>query len=84
MGISCAIVVAIFMVQRFGTGRVGSTFAPVVLIFFLCNLIIAITNISRYQPGIFRVSFVLFFSSLVMPVDKLFCYNSLLFALCLA
>jgi len=43
-------------VQRFGTGRVGFCFAPIVLIYFLCNLIIAITNISRYKPDIFKVN----------------------------
>ena len=44
------------MAQRFGTGRVGACFAPIVLIYFVCNLIIAITNISRYKPDIFKVS----------------------------
>lgn len=43
------------MVQRFGTGRIGFCFAPIVLVYFLCNLIIAITNISRYKPDIFKV-----------------------------
>ena len=55
VGISCAIVIAIFMVQRFGTGRIGTLFAPVVLIYFLCNIIIAVTNIHRYKPDIFKV-----------------------------
>ena len=55
MGIACAIVVAIFMMQSFGTGRIGVLFAPIVLIYFLCNVIIAITNITRYNPGIFKV-----------------------------
>lgn len=54
VGISCAIVVLLFMVQRFGTGRVGVFFAPVILIYFLCNVIIAITNITRYKPSVFK------------------------------
>ncbi|KAL3134375.1 hypothetical protein ABBQ38_006629 [Trebouxia sp. C0009 RCD-2024] len=54
VGISCGIVILLFMVQRFGTGRIGLCFAPIVLIYFLCNLIIAITNISRYKPDIFK------------------------------
>ncbi|KAL3152408.1 hypothetical protein ABBQ32_001459 [Trebouxia sp. C0010 RCD-2024] len=57
VGISCAIIVLIFMAQRFGTSRVGACFAPIVLIYFLCNMIIAITNISRYKPTIFKISF---------------------------
>lgn len=43
------------MIQSFGTGRIGVLFAPIVLIYFLCNLIIAITNITRYNPRIFKV-----------------------------
>ncbi|KAL3138070.1 Potassium transporter [Trebouxia sp. C0009 RCD-2024] len=54
VGISCGIVILLFTVQRFGTGRIGLCFAPIVLIYFLCNLIIAITNISRYKPDIFK------------------------------
>lgn len=55
VGISCGIVILLFMVQRFGTGRIGFCFAPIVFVYFLCNLIIAITNISRYKPDIFKV-----------------------------
>ncbi|DBA74693.1 TPA: hypothetical protein ACH3X2_009358 [Trebouxia sp. C0005] len=54
VGISCAIVVGLFMVQRFGTGRVGVVFAPIILIYFLCNVIIAVTNITRYKPSVFK------------------------------
>lgn len=54
VGIACAIVVMIFMIQSFGTGRIGVLFAPIVLIYFLCNLIIAITNMTRYNPRIFK------------------------------
>ncbi|KAL3148191.1 hypothetical protein ABBQ38_014224 [Trebouxia sp. C0009 RCD-2024] len=57
VGISCGIAILLFMVQRFGTGRIGFLFAPIVLIYFLCNLIIAITNISCYKPDIFKVKF---------------------------
>ncbi|DBA83964.1 TPA: Potassium transporter, variant 2 [Trebouxia sp. C0004] len=54
VGISCAIVVGLFMVQRFGTGRVGVVFAPIILIYFVCNVIIAVTNITRYKPSVFK------------------------------
>lgn len=59
VGISCGIVILLFMGQRFGTGRIGFCFAPIVLVYFLCNLIIAITNISRYKPDIFKVNFLI-------------------------
>ncbi len=57
VGISCAIVIGLFMVQRFGTGRVGVVFAPIILIYFLCNVVIAVTNITRYKPSVFKVTF---------------------------
>ena len=43
------------MLQRYGTGRIGALFAPIVLIYFLCNIITAITNIHRYKSDIFKV-----------------------------
>ena len=47
VGISIAIIVLIFAAQRFGTARVGAVFSPIVLIYFLLNIIIACTNIHR-------------------------------------
>jgi hypothetical protein len=37
---------------RWGTGRLGESFAPIVLIYFLNNIIIAIHNIYYYYPGL--------------------------------
>ena len=47
VGISIAIIVLIFAAQRFGTARVGACFSPIVLIYFMLNIIIACTNIHR-------------------------------------
>lgn len=38
IGTTCAILVVLFVVQPFGTSRLGSTFAPVVIIWLLFNL----------------------------------------------
>lgn len=47
VGVSIAIIVLLFAAQRFGTNRLGAYFSPIVLIYFLLNIIIACTNIHR-------------------------------------
>lgn len=46
-GISCAVLLALFFVQRFGTGRLGTAFSPVLILWFLSNAAIGIYNIAR-------------------------------------
>lgn len=54
VGVSCAIIIIIFMAQRFGTTKLGASFAPIILIWFLFNVIVAIYNIVKYYPAIFK------------------------------
>lgn len=42
VGISCAILVLLFLIQPFGTTRIASCFAPVVIIWLLCNLVFGV------------------------------------------
>lgn len=51
--ISIAILVVLFLVQGFGTRRVGVTFAPIVFIWLGINAISGIINVTGF-PGIFR------------------------------
>ena len=46
-GISCAVLLALFFVQRFGTGQLGTAFSPVLILWFLSNGAIGIYNIVR-------------------------------------
>ena len=46
-GISCAVLLALFFVQRFGTGRLGTAFSPVLILWFLSNGAIGLYNIAR-------------------------------------
>ena len=46
-GVSCAVLLALFFVQRFGTGRLGTAFSPVLILWFLSNGAIGIYNIAR-------------------------------------
>ncbi|KAK9792666.1 hypothetical protein WJX73_004356 [Symbiochloris irregularis] len=54
VGVSCAIIILIFSAQKLGTSKLGVAFAPILLLWFLFNLIINIYNIATYQPGIFK------------------------------
>ena len=46
-GISCAILLVLFSIQRFGTSRLGMAFSPVLLLWFLVNAAIGVYNIAR-------------------------------------
>lgn len=51
--ISIAILVLLFIAQAAGTARVGKTFSPIMILFFLIIGISGIINIAQY-PGVFR------------------------------
>lgn len=48
VGISCAILVLLFLGQSVGTSKLGHAFAPVLVLFFLSNAAVGIYNIVRY------------------------------------
>ncbi|CAI0386066.1 unnamed protein product [Linum tenue] len=52
--VSCAILVALFALQHYGTHRVGFLFAPVVLIWLLCISGIGIYNILHWNPHVYK------------------------------
>ena len=45
IGITCAILIALFLIQPFGTSKIGTTFAPIVTIWLLFNLCCGIYNL---------------------------------------
>ena len=45
VGISCGILVALFLVQPFGTSKIGTAFAPIVTIWLLFNLCAGVYNL---------------------------------------
>lgn len=51
---SVGILVCLFMVQRFGTDKVGYTFAPIILIWFAFNAGIGIYNFIKYDPTVIK------------------------------
>ncbi|KAK9835990.1 hypothetical protein WJX81_004040 [Elliptochloris bilobata] len=54
VGVSIAIIVILFCVQSYGTGRVGPSFSPIVILWFIFNIITAIYNMATYYPAIWK------------------------------
>ncbi|KAJ1426202.1 Potassium transporter [Sesbania bispinosa] len=54
VGISIAILIILFSVQRFGTDKVGFTFAPMVLVWFTFIGGIGLYNLFKYDIGVLR------------------------------
>ncbi|KAL5676123.1 hypothetical protein ACJX0J_012254, partial [Zea mays] len=52
--ISVAILVVLFAVQRFGTDKVGYSFAPIILLWFMFIAGIGIYNLVEYDIGVLR------------------------------
>ncbi|KAG0655829.1 hypothetical protein C6P46_000681 [Rhodotorula mucilaginosa] len=53
VGISCGILVVLFLIQPFGTKRIASLFSPIVFIWLALNGITGCINIAQH-PAIFR------------------------------
>jgi KUP system potassium uptake protein len=49
VGISCAILVALFCLQPLGTSKIGTSFAPIVVVWLLFNLASGIYNLAMYD-----------------------------------
>ncbi len=54
VGISCAILVLLFVIQPFGTARLGTSFAPIVTIWLLFNLATGIYNLAVYDYTVLK------------------------------
>ncbi|XP_031744354.1 potassium transporter 5 isoform X2 [Cucumis sativus] len=52
VGISAGILVCLFMAQRFGTDKVGYTFAPIICIWFIFIASIGFYNFVNYDPSV--------------------------------
>ncbi|KAH7436205.1 hypothetical protein KP509_05G008100 [Ceratopteris richardii] len=54
LALACIILVLLFSVQRFGTGKVGWFFAPAVFVWFLSIGLIGIYNIVKHDPVVLK------------------------------
>jgi KUP system potassium uptake protein len=67
VGVSCAIVVLLFGVNPFGSAKIGACYAPIVLLWFLFNIITAIYNIHNFYPGVFKAFSPYYGQPLILP-----------------
>jgi len=54
VGISCAILVGLFTIQPFGTSKLGTSFAPIVVVWLLFNLVAGIYNLVQYDHSVLK------------------------------
>lgn len=54
LAVSEVILVALFVIQQFGSHKVSFTFAPIIFIWLIGLFICGIYNIVKFHPGIFR------------------------------
>ena len=54
VGISCAILVLLFAIQPFGTSKLGTSFAPIVVIWLLFNLASGVYNLAIYDHTVVK------------------------------
>ncbi|KAL6960249.1 hypothetical protein U1Q18_044236 [Sarracenia purpurea var. burkii] len=52
--VSAAILVCLFVAQRFGTDKVGYSFAPIICIWFLFNASIGVYNFAKYDTTVVK------------------------------
>ncbi|KAK9289191.1 hypothetical protein L1049_017665 [Liquidambar formosana] len=54
MWISVGILILLFQIQRFGTEKVGYSFSPILIIWFLFIGIIGLYNFGKYDPSVIK------------------------------
>ncbi|KAJ6444714.1 potassium transporter [Purpureocillium lavendulum] len=54
VSISCAIIVVLFLIQPFGTSKIGTSFAPIVTIWLLFNLCVGIYNLAVCDASVLK------------------------------
>ena len=54
MGVSCAIIVLLFLIQPLGTSKIASTFAPIVIIWLVFNAVFGIYNLVKFDHSVLK------------------------------
>lgn len=52
--ISVAILVFLFMIQRFGTDKVGYSFAPIICLWFFSIAVIGVYNLAKHDHTVLK------------------------------
>lgn len=54
IGVTCAILILLFLVQPFGIGKITILFSPVIIVWLLFNLVIGIYNLVLYDHSVLK------------------------------
>ncbi|CAG8951915.1 hypothetical protein HYFRA_00005719 [Hymenoscyphus fraxineus] len=54
VGVTCAILVLLFAIQPFGTTRIASSFAPIIIVWLLFNMCCGIYNLSKFDHTVLK------------------------------
>lgn len=54
VGTTCAILIVLFAIQPFGTSKIATTFAPIVMIWLLFNMCTGIYNLAQYDHSVLK------------------------------
>ncbi|KAH8815719.1 potassium transporter-domain-containing protein [Xylogone sp. PMI_703] len=54
VGVSCAILVLLFAIQPFGTSKLSSSFAPIVIIWLLFNFCCGVYNLAKHDHSVLK------------------------------
>lgn len=54
IGVSCTILVLLFLMQPLGTARIGSLFAPIVIVWLLFNFCFGIYNLAEFDHSVLK------------------------------
>ena len=54
VGVTCAILIVLFLIQPFGVGKISMAFAPIVLIWLMWNAIFGIFNLVHYDHSVLK------------------------------
>jgi len=54
VGVTCTILVLLFAIQPFGTSKIASTFAPIVIVWLIFNAICGIYNLALHDHTVLK------------------------------
>ncbi|KAM5348334.1 hypothetical protein ACJ41O_008158 [Fusarium nematophilum] len=54
VGITCAILVLLFLLQPIGTSKIGTSFAPIVVVWLVFNFCIGVYNLNMYDHTVLK------------------------------
>ncbi|KAL9119991.1 MAG: hypothetical protein Q9187_003453, partial [Circinaria calcarea] len=54
IGVSCTILILLFLIQPLGTSKIASTFAPIVIVWLLFNAVFGIYNLALFDHSVLK------------------------------